>query len=137
MPRPGHAAAAIVALLLSACAAGAGMQGITVSTTPSGAACTLTRDGAALARIAATPATLAIPQGKSPLTVTCAHPPAHKSATVTLAPHYIGGAFDKVFGTAGPADYAYPAETHLDLPPGPPDLAPNPPLPVTVAPLPR
>jgi hypothetical protein len=137
------AAAATLLLCASACAASdqPGMQGLTVTTTPPGADCTLRRDGATLARIAATPATLAIAQGKSPLTVTCGHPPDHKTATATLTPQYIGGAIDSMLGgiTGGPAaiDYAYPAEIHLDLPPGPPDLAPNPAVPVTATPLAR
>jgi hypothetical protein len=137
------AAAAILFLLASACTASdqPGVQGFTVTTTPPRADCTLSRDGTPLARIAATPATLAIPQGKSALIVTCAHPPDHKSATATLQPHYIGGAFDTMLSgiAGGPSalDYAYPAEIHLDLPPGPPDLAPNPPVPVTATPLAR
>jgi hypothetical protein len=138
-----QAAAAIVFLLATACTASdqPGLQGLTVTTTPPGATCTISRDAATLARIAATRATLAIAQGKTPLTVTCGHPPDHKNANATLAPHYIGGAFDTMLGgiTGGPAaiDYAYPAEIHLDLPPGPPDLAPNPPVPVTATPLAR
>jgi hypothetical protein len=133
------AAAATLLLCASACAASdqPGMQGLTVTTTPPGADCTLRRDGATLARIAATPATLAIAQGKSPLTVTCGHPTDRKNATATLVPQYIGGVFDTMLGGTAAVDYAYPAEVHLDLPPGPPDLAPNPAVPVTATPLAR
>ena len=127
-----------VSCTFSGCFAGnqPGVQGLAVATTPPGANCTVARGGATLGRIAVTPGSLAIPQGASPLAVTCAKPD-HKDATVTLSPRYIGGAVDTLFGVPGPADYAYPAEIHLVLPPGPPDLAPNPPVPVTARPLPR
>jgi hypothetical protein len=59
---------------------------ITVASSPAGARCTVTRDGAEVASIAATPANLQLARGNSPVTVSCAAP-GRMDTTATLRPH--------------------------------------------------
>jgi len=58
---------------------------ITVASDPTGARCTVTRDGAEVARIAATPGNVRLARGNSPAQVACSAP-GRMDTTVTLRP---------------------------------------------------
>jgi hypothetical protein len=130
MSRPRAIAAMLCVVALVGCEAAP--QTLTLSTTPPGAACTVSRQGASLGQVASTPGMIAVGPSRDPITVSCAMRE-HQTTTATRAAEPVDTGFAAVFGPS----YAYPAEIHLDLEPGEPAPAPAPPIPVTVTPLPR
>jgi hypothetical protein len=108
-------------------------QTVTLTTTPRGAACTVSRLGAILGRVAYTPGAVALRPSPDPIAVSCAMPE-HQTARATRAATAADAGAAALFG---PRSYAYPPEIHLDLEPGEPAPAPAPPIPVTAIPLPR
>lgn len=106
-------AALVVAGLLTACAAPRQAE-ILVVTTPPGADCTLSRDGAPVATAGPTPAIALIEPGSGTVTVTCRRP-GFGDATATLAARRAWPDLDLFLHGTPPFDY--PSEITLALPP--------------------
>ncbi len=112
---------------------------VTISTTPPGAACTLTRNGAALGAIPATPGTISFPRQAGDILVACEKPD-YRPVSITETPltgteltPVIGGAgaIAALVDSASGANYRYRREIPVD--PVPLDAAPDaPPRPLVL-----
>jgi hypothetical protein len=130
---PGRHLAALLPLALAACAAitDGNEQTILIASSPTRAACDITRDGALLATIAATPMSVAIPTAREQLVVTC-RAPGYPDATVAITSITPPGAFGRWIagGEAGRAidgalggDFRYPGT--IVVPIAPPTALPR------------
>ena len=102
-------------------------QVLTVRTAPVGAACTLMRNAAVLATIAATPATVQLHRERDDLVVTCEKPGWDRSVTVipakftgvTAGNVLVGGLVGVVVDEATGANYRYDDDRVILLTPRP------------------
>jgi hypothetical protein len=60
-------------------------QSVAVSTAPSGATCSVIREGQAVGQVAATPGSIRIDKSKNDLTVTCSKP-GYQTASISQSP---------------------------------------------------
>jgi hypothetical protein len=122
---------AIIALaMLGGCATiieGTG-QSIGIATSPPGATCTVTRAGITLGQVASTPGSIRIDKSKDDLQVTCGAP-GYQTATIAQSPSFSGTTFGNIIagGVVGAvvdassgANYYYPPQIVLTLPPAAP-----------------
>lgn len=125
--RKAHFASVLMAASLVGCATimeGTG-QSVQVSTSPSGAACQVSREGAHLGDIASTPGSIRVDKSKNDLTVTCSKP-GYQMASVTRSPGFqgttfgniiLGGGVGAIVDASTGANYEYPGQINLDLAP--------------------
>ncbi len=114
---------------------------VTLSTTPTGATCTVDRNGERVAAVAATPASVRISKSRHDLDVTCAkkgYRPATAAASssftgATFGNVLVGGVVGVVVDAASGANNRYRSEVRLDLAENP---SPTLPAPVAQAPAP-
>jgi predicted small secreted protein len=126
----------LLSLSLAGCATiieGTG-QSINIATSPPGASCTVDRMGARLGQISPTPGTLRIDKSKSDIVVTCVAP-GFSPASVTQAPTFGGTTFGNIVagGLIGAAvdastgaNYEYPQQIIVQLPPAAPAVPMSP-----------
>jgi hypothetical protein len=133
----------LLALSLSGCATiieGTG-QSVAITTTPPGAACTISRQGETLGQVVSTPGSIRIDKSKNDLTVACAKP-GYQTATLSQSPTFnattfgnivAGGVVGAVVDASTGANYEYPAQIIVQLAPAEP-VAPAPYAPPTPPP---
>lgn len=108
-------------------------QKISVNTNPQGAACEVSRDGAKLASLTQTPATVEVSRDKSELSFSCTKAPEHPDATAytveskfngaTLGNILLGGVVGVVVDASTGSNYSYPENVTIDLIAGAPVAA--------------
>jgi hypothetical protein len=108
----------VVALCLSACADEATDQVVTVRSEPPGASCQVMRDNVALGTVSATPGSLSVTKGLSPLIVACSAA-GYETITGGFDARYLGAQpFTTIGGQAPQLDarnYAYPDQVTITL----------------------
>lgn len=131
-PRYPVCLAAVVALTACATVIEGTTDKITVSTTPPGARCTITRDGAELGTISATPGSLTISKSINAILVTC-DKAEHETTTklhmsnvrkTTAGNYLLGGAAGLAIDASTGANYRYPPRIDIVLVPVEPLFAP-------------
>ena len=115
-------------------------QSVAVATNPSGASCTVSREGVQLGLVNPTPGSIRVEKSKNDLTVACMKP-GHQATTVSYSPKFngttfgniiLGGGIGAIVDASTGANYDYPNEITIDLPTEalaaePPPAAPAPP----------
>lgn len=100
-------------------------QTVTVSTTPPGASCTLDRMGERVGAIGSTPGSLRIDKSKHDLSVTCSKE-GYQTASTTQSASFNGATFGNliaggiigiVVDASSGANFSYPPDIRMDLPP--------------------
>lgn len=120
----------LLSLPLAGCATiieGTG-QSINISTVPAGASCVVDRMGARLGQVSPAPGTLRIDKSKNDIVVSCSMP-GFQTVSVTSAPSFGGTTFGNIVagGLIGAAvdastgaNYEYPPQIMVQLPPAGP-----------------
>lgn len=120
--------------MLSACATlvNGTSQTVTVSTVPTGAACTLDRVGTRVGAISATPGSVRLDKSKNDLSVTCSKED-FQTATVARSPSCNGATFGNIIAggvigvavdAAPGANFSYPDDIRLDMAANPAPVLP-------------
>jgi hypothetical protein len=104
-----------------------------VSTNPTGAACIVSREGVQLGSVNPTPGSIRVEKSKNDLSVTCSKD-GRQTTTVSYSPRFngttfgnivLGGGIGAIVDASTGANYDYPAQVSMELPPMGAVAAPN------------
>ena len=100
-------------------------QSVGVATNPPGASCNVTREGAQIGTVSPTPGSIKVSKSKNDLTFACSKP-GFQPVTVSHSPSFngttfgniiLGGGIGAVVDASTGANYDYPNQVNIDLPP--------------------
>jgi hypothetical protein len=100
-------------------------QSVAVSTNPTGAACTVSREGVQLGSVNPTPGSIRVEKSKNDLSVTCSKE-GRQTTTVSYSPTFngttfgnivLGGGIGAIVDASTGANYDYPAQVSMELSP--------------------